>query len=116
MYSKPIYKEKNDILIPDNYRGNVLFNEPPQENAQINSDIKEADSPTTQRELTASASSETSEAVIASLGPPIASPKKGIFGSIGFEELLIIGVIFLLSQSENSEDVLWLLFLLLFNK
>ena len=35
-------------------------------------------------------------------------------GSIGFEELLIIGLIFLIAQSENNEDIIVLLALLLF--
>ena len=35
-------------------------------------------------------------------------------GGIGFEELLIIGLIFLIAQSENNEDIIVLLALLLF--
>ena len=35
-------------------------------------------------------------------------------GGIGFEELLIIGLIFLLSQSETKDDLVFLLLLLLF--
>ena len=40
--------------------------------------------------------------------------KKSFFGNIGFEELLIIGLIFLISQSEGNEDVILLLVLLFF--
>ena len=35
-------------------------------------------------------------------------------GRIGFEELLIIGLIFLIAQKENNEDIIVLLALLLF--
>lgn len=37
-----------------------------------------------------------------------------LFGSIGFEELLIIGLILLIAQKENNEDIIVLLALLLF--
>ena len=37
-----------------------------------------------------------------------------LFGSIGFEELLIIGLILLIAQNENNEDIIVLLALLLF--
>lgn len=37
-------------------------------------------------------------------------------GRIGSEELLIIALIFLLSDAEGSDDVIWLLLLLLFIK
>ena len=37
-------------------------------------------------------------------------------GGIGFEELLIIGLIFLISQGESSDDLIFLLLLLLFIK
>lgn len=37
-----------------------------------------------------------------------------LFGSIGFEELLIIGLILLIAQKENNEDIIVLLALILF--
>lgn len=37
-----------------------------------------------------------------------------LFGGIGFEELLIIGLIFLIAQSEGDEDMILLLILLFF--
>ena len=37
-----------------------------------------------------------------------------LFGGIGFEELLIVGLILLLSQNEGNEDVILLLILLFF--
>ena len=39
---------------------------------------------------------------------------RGKGGGIGFEELLIIGLIFLVSQSETRDDLVFLLLLLLF--
>jgi len=41
---------------------------------------------------------------------------EGDKAEFGFEDMLIIGLIFLLSQSEGDEDVLLLLTLLLFYK
>ena len=37
-----------------------------------------------------------------------------LFGNFGFEELLIIGLIFLIAQSEGNEDIILLLILLFF--
>ena len=51
--------------------------------------------------------------LISSIMPPRPEGEKGEFG---FEDMLIIGLIFLLSQSEGDEDVLLLLTLLLFYK
>ena len=51
--------------------------------------------------------------LISSIMPPRPEGDKAEFG---FEDMLIIGLIFLLSQSEGDEDVLLLLTLLLFYK
>lgn len=51
--------------------------------------------------------------LLSSIMPPRPEGEKGEFG---FEDMLIIGLIFLLSQSEGDEDVLLLLTLLLFYK
>ena len=37
-----------------------------------------------------------------------------LFGNFGFEELLIVGLIFLIAQSEGNEDIILLLILLFF--
>ena len=51
--------------------------------------------------------------LLSSILPPRAEGEKWEFG---FEDMLIIGLIFLLSQSEGDEEILLLLMLLLFYK
>ena len=122
MYSKANYRDKNDIIIPENYRGNAFFGRmvdsdtvkaSPEENEQeavsCEPEIREQE---TQEPSTNSASNS----LLSSLLPPKVSKPSGILSNIGLEEMLIVGVLVLLSQSDADDDILLLLFLLLFYK
>ena len=54
--------------------------------------------------------------ILTSLLPPKRSQSNGLLSEIGLEELLIVGILILLSQNDADDDILWLLFLLLFYK
>ncbi len=102
------------IRIPSNYHGNAFSedvqNESEEKETLENSDAKEIE---TEDELEASMSVSAEETKEASL------PFGGLFGKgggIGFEELLIIAIAFLVSQSSDKDDLAFLLLLLLFIK
>lgn len=122
MYSKSNYQNHENIIIPENYRGNafsgglisqeVLATETALEGndgnqEQIKTDIQVSDNIPTENE---------SNQLISTLMPPKVSNPGGILNGIGLEELLIVGVLILLSQSKSDDDILLLLFLLLFYK
>ena len=119
MYSKSNYRDKDDIIIPDNYRGNA-FTEIIAEEIPAHAE-KQEEKPTEETAIPAQKSEEQVEkshqaSFLAPFLPPKVSTPRGIFNNIGLEELLIIGVLILLSQSDSDDDVLLLLFLLLFYK
>lgn len=111
--------------IPEGYRGNAFSPiSPPIEEPQPNPEPLEAEVPpaeATETETTLPVSlSPKSEprglSPLVSLLPPKPSGTKGLLGDIGLEELLILGVILLVSQSETDDDILLFLILLLFYK
>ena len=129
MYARQPPEERfpRTVRIPRNYSGNAFRqeenlptppfpaeSEPVQETPPI-STVTESQEPDTSGQASASA---------ASVGKLCPSPgfrldlgrflNRGRGGGIGFEELLIIGLIFLLSQSETKDDLVFLLLLLLF--
>ena len=121
MYSKSNYHNRNEIIIPENYRGNAFSG------GLISQEEPETDYSSTQEPLEADVKQEEiKEEIIpvkaepnsffASLMPPKVSKPSGILSNIGLEEILIIGVLILLSQSDTDDDILLLLFLLLFYK
>ena len=121
MYSKSNYRDNNDIIIPDNYRGNAfsgglipeeppIIELPPPEDSTEPAAVKES----TKEEVIPVQSEHNS--FLSSLMPPKVSNPSGILSNIGLEELLIVGVLILLSQSDTDDDILLLLFLLLFYK
>jgi hypothetical protein len=114
------------VRVPRNYSGNAFRNEEALEDPNVPADTAPvpetsdtpippiSDPPVLREEETPSA--ET-------MGKGILSPgfrlDLGRFlhrgkGGFGFEELLIVGLIFLLSQSETKDDLVFLLLLLLF--
>ena len=122
MYSKSNYRERSDIVIPENYSGNAFFGSSiPDPVEELPSVAEEADAPSGIKQSTAVSTTEpikgkaTQSSFLASLMPPKVSHASGLF-NIGLEELLIIGVLILLSQGDSDDDILLLLFLLLFYK
>lgn len=128
MYSRSsIGREDTSFRIPDGYRGNAFspIPAPPVEPEEI-------DQPTAKENvLTEQKDSRVEESLpavaipraeakppspLAPLFPPKPTGVKSILGDIGLEELLILGVILLISQSETDDDVLLFLLLLLFYK
>ena len=116
------------FAVPENYSGNAF-----RENGEVDYTNEET-MPFEEEELTEArgAEAETAEEEIAEAVGKIFEEKpknngtllsrsgfgfnigKLFGGGIGFEELLIIGLIFLIAQSENNEDIIVLLALLLF--
>ena len=111
------------IAVPENYSGSA-FREPPLSAGTVPSMDEEAldveDSSAEEKIEEAEAIEaglslgEKCEKKLSSFGSGFGFRFPRIFGEIGFEELLIIGLIFLIAQSENNEDIIVLLALLLF--
>ena len=125
MYSKSQNSGEPSFRIPDNYRGYAFGNESakaeltdsaPKESLSSpqETDIQDA----TQASLVVpTADGEGRVSPLSSLLPPRpASPHGGLLGDIDWEELLILGILLLVWQSESDRDVLLLLALLLFYK
>lgn len=114
-YRSQGYPYQRNMSLPPNYGGNA-FSEgsPSDENSEIadsaqSEDFKPSEQPTKAEEIQMSGSKEAVSAGSLRLGSLLN-------GKIGAEELLLLAVIFLLSDSQGSDDVLWLLILLLFIK
>ena len=122
MYYRPQgYRYPREMNLPSNYGGNAFQKiEPyPDEKDEEESTARELDAEVARKESEiesnkASEASEKSENPVSLLG----GIKQGSFlgGRIGSEELLIIAIIFLLSDADGSDDIVWLLLLLLFIK
>ena len=121
MYTRPIPPASSDrmdsrgLQIPPHYSGNA-FREipPPPPTEEISDDISEVmkfpepspDPPIEEPSLPTSAKKS---------GKGIHFDFKHLFsGGIGTEELLILGVLLLLSQGEDNDDIFLFLILLLF--
>ena len=116
MYTRsPTSDRSRDLHIPRNYSGNAFA--PPQEEIAEVMGVEEttipADAPSPP---SAEESSPEQAAPAAKLFPSlgISSRISRIFGNLGTEELLILGVILLLAGNEGTDDLLLLLILLLF--
>lgn len=114
MYARqpPYNKSNRDINIPGNYSGNAFreINRPYDANEKEERDSykkEEFESTDTESE---SKGEEKQESVSASSRGLIS--RAG--GGIGFEELLILGLVFLISQNDSKDDLAFLLLLLLF--
>ena len=125
MYAKPSYRANDDMIIPENYRGNAFRELPQEEPPSLNGITPTSEALDCDEDASganeACENAEKDEAtpqggLLASLLPPKVSRSNGILSNIGIEELLIIGVLILLSQSDADDDIMLLLFLLLFYK
>ena len=122
MYYRPQgYRYPREMNLPSNYGGNAFQKiEPyPDEKDEEESAARELDAEVERKESEiesnkASEASEKNEKPVSLLG----GIKQGSFlgGRIGSEELLIIAIIFLLSDADGSDDIVWLLLLSLFIK
>ena len=105
----------SEIEVPENYSGNAFREE------QIDEKLPNEETETSaDRKVVAE---ESVPALAPSVQEKSRADKKAPFrfdigrffgGSIGFEELLILGLILLVAQNEGNEDILLLLVLLLF--
>lgn len=138
MYARqpPDGRFQRNVQVPRNYSGNAFRQEKPsdkflsqeteppllkgendiEEQEKIDTDEKD----TPKDEKVKQKTSEETSPVGRSLFSPGFKLDLGRFFNrrdgfgIGFEELLIIGLIFLISQSDSKDDLIFLLFLLLF--
>ena len=145
MYSKDIYSPRRSPYVkpPRNYSG-TAFSEsppipppkiaepepraepmlpPPEEQADAeqrvqNAEAAEATDAAPPEEPTVTAAKlerpTPPRGILSSLIPPFFGESDGI--NIGFEELLLVGLMFLVSQGERDTDTLLMLMLLLFYK
>ena len=104
--SKPRYNSfSSDYNVPENYSGNAFFEEHLEEGTnEAEQNIKEEE----RREVEVSALPEKKKA-----GFHI-DVSRLFGGGIGFEELLILGLVLLMAGGEGNEDMIILLLLLLF--
>lgn len=124
MYSRSSTGRSEGYRIPEGYRGNAFS--PPQAEPPFSDILPVPEEPVTQTEnipneesLPASLPPKNEPKVpspLAALLPPKPTGVGGLLGDIGLEELLILGIILLLSQSETEDDILLFLILLLFYK
>ena len=121
MYTKSNHRDNGEIIIPDNYRGNVLFNDIAPATVPLGAVISQETpaAPTVEIETSPEEKNGTKQvqgSILTSLLPPKRSQSNGLLSEIGLEEILIVGILILLSQNDADDDILWLLFLLLFYK
>ena len=142
MYSKDIYSPRISPYVkpPRNYSGTAFSESPPtpseitepapqaqaepstpppnkQTIAEQCPDTKEATPPPSEQETVLAAKVERHtppRGILSSLIPPFFGDSDSV--SIGFEELLLVGLMFLVSQGERDTDTLLMLMLLLFYK
>ena len=121
MYTKNTFRNDDTIIIPENYNGNAfteksVLNDTLTETLQI----KKSEDEHTAKQESSTEENQTeaspSNTFISSLFPPKVSNSGGILNNIGLEELIILGVLVLLYQSDADNDILLMLFLLLFYK
>ncbi len=106
MYARqmPDGRYRGGVSIPKNYSGNA-FREPSMTSEDIDdTPIEEA------------VKEEVQKAAPAIASVPSHSPLQNLMrgGGIGLEELLILGLVFLISQNDTKDDLTFLLLMLLF--
>ena len=135
MYSRPKQNPNATFRIPENYRGTAFseedsgraFEQTSSDGGSLTGETSEAWESTSEKTSEKTSLSyalqenPATETKASSAYPSLLPPKRsatrgGIPGESGMEELLILGILFLLSQSEAEDDVLPLLILLLFYK
>ena len=109
------YPYQKNINIPPNYRGNAFYDSPAEKTEKENSP-----NTTLSEQNPQNSTDEQEENSVQVHAEPTTDTgifKQGsLLGKIGSEELLLLAIIFLISDSEGSDDILWLLILLLFIK
>ena len=123
--SRPRYSRyTSQINVPENYSGNA-FRGVGEDSEVIEVEASERDEVTEQELLEDDHSSEdrATDSIAVhkkasdSKGEPFGLDIGRLFkGGIGFEELLIVGLILLMAQGEENDDIVLLLALLLFIK
>ena len=116
-YRSQGYPYKKEVNIPPNYGGNAFLdktNELSEQTEEANQEIPPQDTLTQETPCDSYEDKSPRTDAVAEAG----IFKQGSFlgGKIGSEELLLLAIIFLISDSEGSDDILWLLVLLLFIK
>lgn len=140
MYSKDIYSPRRSPYVkpPRNYSGTAFSESPPipppkeiepthqvestapthdeQATEQQSSEETEVTTPSKEQAITAAKLERPTppRGILSSLIPPFFGDSDSV--SIGFEELLLVGLMFLVSQGERDTDTLLMLMLLLFYK
>lgn len=127
MYSsRPRYSRySSQFNVPENYSGNA-FRKSADRDEVIEVDVDEEEKETSQSVLETEENAESknnSVAVSKNTSDTKSAPSgfgldigRLFKGGIGFEELLIIGLILLMAQGEENDDIVVLLALLLFIK
>ena len=125
MYSRyPNYRFSSGVKIPDNYSGNAF--KQTESEAETSFEAVDAVETAEAKDESALVSAVADTEDSAEALPTSAPPRRPLFGGfkfnvgrifsggIGFEELLIIGLILLIAQSDTDDDMILLLALLLF--
>lgn len=126
MYSRPQYgRYAHEVRVPENYSGNAFREEPPSPPVEEMTEnmtektvgfdgIRDENSP---KDITVCEGTESMTGVVKKTGPLAGfglDIGKLFKHGLGFEELLIIGLMLLISQGDNNDDILILLAILLF--
>ena len=109
MYSRQSIPRRESWQIPKNYSGST-FSQPPSDDPEQETDRESTTEPCASDPVHACTDRSESKK-----GLPFGLSHKS--GGIGFEELLILGLVLLISQSDEGEgnnDLAFLLLLLLF--
>ena len=127
MYSRyPNYRFKENIKIPENYSGNAFATELPSEDSP--SRIERSEESAEQVTLLQGTVEDTRDVPTPAFSPLPKEDKRRrkapfgfhfdigrlFSGGFGFEELLIIALILLVSQNEAQDDIVLFLAILLF--
>ena len=115
MYVKPGPRPNNrrSISVPQNYSGNAFSSQPPELQAETRSEEDSLVNEIVPEE----SSEEQAETENASACEAVAEQDKKVWKNLGeSDDLIILGLILLLSQDGIGDDILPLLLLLLFFK
>ena len=119
-YRSQGYRYPKDMHIPINYGGNAFSDTEQADTAEDTSIKSNADDTSIEAiaEISDAKESNTNEEKAAPTSSLLSSLGSGsLFGGrIGSEELLILALVFLLSDTDADSDIIWLLLLLLFIK
>ena len=114
MYVRPRgYSSPHGIELPRNYSGNA-FREviEDEEIAPLSSDLASPEP----KETESSENTPDVKETLLPLSPPHTPPTSSKNTGLGSEELLLLALVFLLSEGESSDELVWLLLLLFFIK